>query len=297
MGSSAERIQQLTGRIIEAVRQDGLEPGSRLPESRLAERLGVSRGPIRAGLRRLEQVGLARQKPGWGYVLVRPLEDDAARQLLDEASTSESRYMQIAGDRLDGLLQDVVSEGELMRRYGLTRPELGRLLDRIASEGWIARQPGYGWRFAASLSDPDGYAQTIRLRLMIEPAGLLEPGFALDPVAAAAVRRQQERVLAGDSRATPAEMFRFGCDFHETLARASGNPFLVDALQRLNTVRRLFVYRSLLPDRVTIRRQSAEHLALLSLLEAGKRQDAAALMVAHLEDAASTRPSSRATRR
>ena len=44
-----------------------------------------------------------------------------------------------------------------MRRYELPRSELLRLLDRIAGEGWLARTPGYGWRFAETLSSPEAY--------------------------------------------------------------------------------------------------------------------------------------------
>src|SRR5256885_8984978 len=48
---------------------------------------------------------------------------------------------------------------------------------RISQEGWIERKPGYGWTFAAMLTTPDSLLQSYRLRMALEPAALLEPGY------------------------------------------------------------------------------------------------------------------------
>ncbi|WP_163488388.1 GntR family transcriptional regulator, partial [Escherichia coli] len=61
-GTNAEppsRLQRdLLPRIVEVIRNDGLAPGSRLPEALLAQRLQVSRTPVRAALRHLAERGL-----------------------------------------------------------------------------------------------------------------------------------------------------------------------------------------------------------------------------------------------
>jgi DNA-binding GntR family transcriptional regulator len=44
--------------ILEAIEQGDYRPGSRLVESELAERLGVSRTPVREALQRLETQGM-----------------------------------------------------------------------------------------------------------------------------------------------------------------------------------------------------------------------------------------------
>jgi DNA-binding GntR family transcriptional regulator len=288
--ASATRGLQLAGQILELARRDGVAPGERLFEQRLAQRLGVSRGPVRSGLKELAAVGLVSQVPNKGYILAQPLDSKTALDALDAASASEQQYMTIAKDRFEGRLPDVVSEKELMRRYELKRPDLLRLLNRIAAEGWVERLPGYGWKFAQTLSSPDAYAQATRFRMMIEPAGILEPGFELDDGAAARLYDQQERVLNGGFKVfTPAEVFRLGCEFHETIGNASGNPFLLETLRRINSIRRLFAYRSLIPDHATIARQAREHLQLLDLLAAGRRKEAADFMRWHLQDAAGTR--------
>jgi DNA-binding GntR family transcriptional regulator len=290
VSASTTRGLQLSGQILELARRDGVAPGERLFEHRLAQRLGVSRGPVRSGLKELAAAGLVIQIPNKGYILAQPLDSKTALETLDAASASEHLYMTIAEDRFEGRLPDIVSEKELMRRYELKRPDLLRLLNRIATEGWVERLPGYGWKFGQTLSSPDAYAQATRFRMMIEPAGILEPNFELDGAAAARVYDQQERVLNGGLKVfTPAEVFHFGCEFHETIGSASGNSFLLETLRRINSIRRLFAYRSLIPDHVTIARQAREHLQLLDLLTADRRKEASDFMFWHLQDAAGAR--------
>ncbi len=174
------RRLQLAGQILELARRDGIKPGERMFEHRLAQRLGVSRGPVRTGLQQLAASGLALAVPNKGYVLTKSLDSDVARATMATASALEAQYMTIADDRLEGRLPDVVSEKELMRRYSLKRPDVLRLLHRIAGEGWIERQPGYGWKFVETVSSADAYLQANRYRMLIEPAGILEPEFKLN---------------------------------------------------------------------------------------------------------------------
>jgi DNA-binding GntR family transcriptional regulator len=277
-----ERTMQLAGRIVEIARLNGVRPGERVIEHRLAQELGMSRGPVRAALQVLAAGGLLSTVPNRGFILAQAVDSEAARSALEAAASAERQYMAIADDRLEGRLPDVVSEAELLRRYPLKRADLLRLLDRIAAEGWIERAPGYGWRFTPTLASPQAYAQTGRLRMMIEPAGILEPTFRLDREALSRVRDHQQRLLADGLRTlTLAEVFRYGCEFHETVAEASGNAFLLDTLKRLNRIRRLFAYR-LIPDLGLIEKHTKEHLQLIALLEADERQEAAALMRDHL---------------
>ena len=80
---------------------------------------------------------------------------------------------------------------------------------------------------------------------------------------------------------TLSEMFRFGCEVHEAIAECSGNAFLLEALRRLNRIRRLFAYR-FIPDLEMVERHTHEHLQILDLLERDDREQAASLMRAHL---------------
>ena len=76
--------------------------------------------------------------------------------------------------------------------------------------------------------------------------------------------------------------FETNAAFHEGLALASGNRFFVDAIRRLNRLRRLANYDwAYGPKRVEI--SCLEHLGILAALEAGDREGAAELMRKHLE--------------
>lgn len=270
---------ELVGQIIQIARGDNIRRGDRLFPHRFANRLGVSRGPVQTAMQMLVAKGFAEAVPNKGFVLVEELDTATALEALGSADDeSEAHYLKIAHDRLESLLPDVVSEAELMRRYGLKRAAVLRLLDRIAAEGWIERSRGYGWRFTQTLNSARSYAETGRLRMMIEPGGILEPTFRWRADLMAPVREHQERLLK--KRFTPPELFRFGCEVHEAIAECSGNAVLLETLKRLNRLRRLFAY-SFITD-LEVERHAREHLMLLDLLESGKLTDAAELMRRHL---------------
>jgi DNA-binding GntR family transcriptional regulator len=68
----------------------------------------------------------------------------------------------------------------------------------------------------------------------------------------------------------------------------SGNPFLLDAIRRINALRRLLEYRAK-RSRQKIARQFREHLQLLDMIEAGNLERAARHMEKHLEMARKTK--------
>ena len=278
----ASRAKQVAGEILSLAQREGLEPGARLVEQRLAHALGVSRGPVRAGLKALESAGLITGARNRGYVLAQSPTSRSARNALAAADAGEEIYQKIADDRFNGRLPNVVTEAEFMRRYELPRAELLRLLDRIAGEGWLARTPGYGWRFAETVSSPEAYGQTLAFRAVIEPAALSEPGYRLEPDVVHRLRAQQCHMRdRGLETVTIAEIFRFGCAFHEEIIRGAGNPFYVEALKRVNAIRRLFAYHTF-ADRDGMLRHIREHLRLLDLIAERRMADAAALMRRHL---------------
>ena len=79
-------------------------------------------------------------------------------------------------------------------------------------------------------------------------------------------------------------LFQANSGFHEVVVGWCGNPFFIDALRRVNQVRRLMEYRVTV-DRSRLARQCREHLELLALLEAGEIRTAAAFLRVHIEGA------------
>jgi DNA-binding GntR family transcriptional regulator len=279
----SERAEHLAGLIMAHARREGMKAGDRLIEQRLADALDLSRAPIRLGLKALEAAGLARGEPNRGFVLTKNPTSGAAQPALAAVRRAEQVYATIAGDVLASRLPADVTEAELMRRYDLSRAELQRLLDRIAAEGWIARLPGYGWRFAETVSSPEAQFQAAAFRAVIEPAAIAQPDYALAPEVIARLRERQQRILDGEfEKMTIGEIYQSGCDFHEEIIRGAGNPFFVEALKRVNSIRRLFAYRSF-ANRDGMRRHVREHLRLLDLLEARRCVEAAELMTKHLQ--------------
>ena len=149
-------------------------------------------------------------------------------------------------------------------------------------KGWAEKKPGYGWEFSSMLTTADSLLQSYRLRLALEPAALLEPGYQLSPAAIARCRAAEQHLLAGGiATDTADQLHERGVRFHETLVEGSGNAFFIDTIRRVNRVRRLLSYRSM-QERSRYKEHCEQHLHLLELLERGRNQEAAQAMHAHL---------------
>jgi GntR family transcriptional regulator, rspAB operon transcriptional repressor len=73
--------EQITDQLREDILSGRLPEGERLQEAKLAERFGVSRGPIREALAQLTHEGLLEAKPNCG-VKVAPSDSEAVRELI-----------------------------------------------------------------------------------------------------------------------------------------------------------------------------------------------------------------------
>lgn len=276
-----ELAKPLAARIVEHIREAQLGAGAHLRSQDIATRLGVSRFPVGQALQLLAEKGVLRHERNRGYFLTEEAPSAAALSLEGPDRLTEA-YFRIADDHLGGRLPDQVTESHLRDAYGLTRAELAAVLRRIGEEGWAERRAGYGWSFLPVLTTPESLEQTYRLRLALEPAALLEPGYRLAPEAIAACRAAERRLLDGAIETDSADaLHERGVRFHETIVAASGNPFFLDAIRRINRIRRLLSYRSML-DRRRYRQQCEEHLAILDSLAAGRQDEAAERLRRHL---------------
>ena len=280
---------QLVSDIQNYIATEKLAAGTRLPERSLAEHFRVSRSPVREALKQLAQKNVLQSHADGGYAVALHADNTAntVATLPPEAviQDDEATYLQIAQDRLNGLLPDRVTENELMRRYGVTRSQLGGILRRMSHEGWVERLPGHGWAFIATLSSGETYGQGYRFRLLLEPAALLESGYRLDEAALRRCQAEQQALVDGAVHyVSPAQIFDANTHLHETMASFSGNLFVLDALRRLNRVRRLMEYRKAV-DRDQAERRCREHLTLIDLLLADQREAAADFLRLHLRNA------------
>ena len=276
----------LAAQILEYLRTLGLAPGSHITEQQLADHFNVSRTPVRVALALLARSKAVEHRPNRGYFVATP---PAAVSKTEIAPDDEDKlYYRIAEDRLAGRIEQRVTESDLVRRYRTSRTRIAALLARMAQEGWVERLPGHGWAFQPMLDSVQAYEDGYRFRALIEPAALRQPAYHLPPEAIARLRQQQRALMEDNTRFSDAEIFQFGAVFHETIVGASGNAFFLDAIRRVNSLRRLLEYRAK-RNRDKIARQFREHMQLLDLIEAGKLEQAARHMEKHLDVARKTK--------
>lgn len=286
--SNPTRLQrEIADAILQMVRDDGLEAGTWLNENGTAKRLNVSRTPVRAAIDYLAEQGYVRRHVNKGVEIV------SAPAATPDAGTgpdaTELALVRLAHDREAGLVADEISEMEVMRRYELGRPEVQRLLARLADLGMIERKPGYGWRFLLTPRNSSVHDEGYRFRLMIEPAALLEPTFDVEQGWIDEMRARHRETLTRPWRDSSAVAFyEMNADFHEGLAAASGNRFVHAAIKRQNQLRRLSNYDWVFGfERVRV--NSTEHLQMLDYIETGDMEVASALMRRHLQRASNLR--------
>lgn len=272
---------ELIADIVRLIQRDRLHAGDRLVELTLARTMGLSRPPVRRALEGLTEAGLLSASHGMGFKLADDWNSPRFNALISTTGPVEKAYLRIASDRLEGRLNEVVTESAISRDYGLGRTEAGRVLARMAREGWVERRPGYGWQFLPTFPTREAYLQGYRFRLLVEPAAILEPGFTISRETLDRVEAGQRRMLESAGQGLSiAEIFENGCLFHEEIVRASGNAFMLDAVERINRMRRLVEYRALKPE--MIRTQTIEHLTILDLLRNADHVGASSLMKSHL---------------
>jgi DNA-binding GntR family transcriptional regulator len=277
-----EMTEGLAARILEHIAEERLAAGTHLPAQDLADRFRVSRTPVNQALQLLHEKGVLARERNRGYFIVDANGTSAGELGIAREDELTRIYFQLADDRLQGRLPEQVSETYLRERYDLTRVQLTMLLGRICQEGWADRRPGYGWVFSEVLTTPEALLQTYRLRMALEPAALTEPGYRLDREAARRCRAAELRLLAGGIETdSPDALHERGVQFHETIVGACRNPFFLDTLRRINRVRRLLSYRSMV-DRRRYRQQAEEHLGILELLEQERNEEAALALRQHL---------------
>lgn len=280
--------RQLANQIIRYIRTNELAAGAPLPEVPLAEEFKVSRTPVRAALERLAAQGIVDATSRRGYAVGHKAGEVGATATSRDADESDddSLYTRLTTDYLQDRIAGQFSEADLMRRYKVRHGLLNRVLQRMAADLVLERNPGHGWSFAPAFKSDEAETESFRFRAIIEPAGLLEPGYSLDRARAERVRRDHEAIIAMPrNKLSRVRLFHFydmNAEFHALLAAGSGNNFLLQAVQQQNRLRRLLIYNWSYPlERIV--ESCIEHMELLTAVEKGEMERAATLMRRHLQ--------------
>lgn len=172
------------------------------------------------------------------------------------------------------------------RQLDVSPTPVREALTRLEAEGLVLREARKGYT-AAELLDAEGLDQLYELRILLEPRAARLATARLDAAARgelAAQLRGMRQAAASDGAEAGFRNYRDFAErdaaFHHTIARASGNPLLADAIIRLRShvhLYRLYFQHGIADD------TADEHAAILTALEAGDADAAELAMRTHLE--------------
>ncbi|MCY4623091.1 MAG: GntR family transcriptional regulator [bacterium] len=170
----------------------------------------------------------------------------------------------------------------LARDLGVSQTPVREALARLLTEALVTYEPLVGYRVAPIL-DPVGFDRLMEARFVIEPR-LASLAAQRGPLHAIPSLRELAPIDNRDSGADRYGRYRRHTErdaaFHAAVAAAAGNSFLADALARLYV--HLHIYRLHHPVD-GLDSTEAEHLAIVTAIEASDPAHAAEAMLAHLD--------------
>ncbi|HCI6153917.1 TPA: GntR family transcriptional regulator [Klebsiella variicola subsp. variicola] len=281
---STASSRRIARQILDLISEARFDPGHHLREQHLADALGVSRTPVRAGLKELTRMGAVEARPNQGFFLLKRSNELDQLEIEQSKSNDQKLYEQLVHDRIAGILPESFTQTEISQRYDVDRGVLNRTLVKLSEDGLIARNAGHGWRFLQTLNSDIALRNSYGFRLMIEPMALLTPNLHVDRQMLKRLRARHLRLITHpDITQVPAkEIFETDAAFHELLAEASGNLFVLQAIQQQNRLRRLLEFGSYHNKR-RVKEWCEEHVAIIDALRENKQEQAAELMRKHLQ--------------
>ena len=284
--NQASRLQgDLARRILRHLQDQGAQPGTHLVELDLCRTFDVSRTPVRGALKLLAAEGVVTARPGRGYVLAELPPVGSDDEPPGEDAEDTRLFDAMAEARAQGVIPDQFTQQDVMRRFSVRLGSVLSVLRQLAELGVVERRPGNGWAF---VPDPARIlSESYAFRRALEPQILLQPGFRLDRAWAEKAREEHLKLRRKPWRAGEGVRFHaVNADFHEQLARSSGNRAMLRAVQRHNQLRQFLIGRWDYPME-QVHSAIDDHLEILAALEAGYADKAAALMLHHLTQSAS----------
>jgi len=280
----SSRLQAaLAYRILHWLKEQNAQPGHHQVELDLCKSFGVSRTPIRGALKLLAAEGAVSPRAGRGFVLAKT----PAPTEYDEPLEQEDRRLfdALARAKGAGKLGESFTQQEIARRFHAKLGTVMNVLRKMQELGLIERKSGHGWEFAGDSARilNESYA----FRRALEPQILLQPAFKLDRAWAERARSQHQKLRKKVWRSGDGTGFHaVNADFHQELARCSGNRLMLKAIQNQNQLRQFLIGHWDYPME-QVHNAINDHLEILAALESGYADKAAALMLHHLTQSAS----------
>jgi DNA-binding GntR family transcriptional regulator len=171
---------------------------------------------------------------------------------------------------------------KLARQLQISQTPIREALARLEAEGLVTKEPLRGYS-STPLLDPSSFQQLYEMRLLLEPAAARKAAQNTSEVDLLLLEQQVLAMQAVNIGETYKEYRQFSTTdaaFHSIIARASGNTFLQDALERLHA--HLHLYRLYFHTGIAIETIS-EHREILSALQQHNPEVAFTAMARHLQ--------------
>lgn len=273
-----------------------LSAETRLHESRVAERFGISRAPARQALSLLEANGLVGRHPTGGYSVLDNARGKAVSGLeqdpgTDSTLSSQPSWQQIYNEVESEIVARIsfgewrVKEAELARYHGVSRTVARDVMGRLQQRGLVRQDDRSRW-FAPALT-PTRINELYEIRWHLEPLALERatahlPGTVINEAIA-----RLELAIADPSGVTGATLDALEMELHSTILSYCQNQSLMTAirLQQSLLIAHRFLYRwtrEMFWDEPFL----PEHTCVLERVQGGQAAEAAAELERHLRTSA-----------
>jgi DNA-binding GntR family transcriptional regulator len=286
---------KLYRRASQALLQDigtgALSDGSRLTETAVAERFGISRAPARQALIELERLGHLRKSDGRGYDVVAAGgpsgEPGATQQDTPPDLQSRSAWQVIYPDveieivSRTALASWRINEVTLARHYGVSRTVARDVVARLQERGIIRKDASARW-CAPALTETH-INELYELRWVLEPLALMKAVPHLPDGLLATMRAHLETAMA-TSQVQSEQLDQLEQELHVDLIGRCGNQPLMRAvsLPQALLVAHHFLYRRT-SDLFDSEPFLPEHLTIVTRLEQNNVTGACEALVEHLK--------------
>ncbi len=177
---------------------------------------------------------------------------------------------------------DVIDESALVAEFGISRTPVREAILQLEAMGLVRRLPRKGAAvFRPSLEEFLAILE-VNAKLEAQAAGLAARRLSKSGAAAlelAVARCEAHAAKHGD--AEPEQYYQLNLRFHECVATAAGNPFLLEMI-KTNARKLLAYYRARYRSKGAIAASAMGHRAIASLIFAADSVGAEALMQSHV---------------
>lgn len=201
---------------------------------------------------------------------------DQAANVVEGGNLTDRAYLLVRRMILERELPggEVLVEGRLAERMGISRTPLREALLRLEGEGLLVRANARS--YAVRRITASHYFQCLQVRERLESQAVV---LAMGRIPTAEVQRLRNSILTLDLRKQGSSHWQADDQVHGMFAQASGNEMLAETIAHLRVLCRLF---EVVDPFKRIEDDRSEHLAILDAYAAGDAKRAEEAVVTHL---------------